>query len=65
MLHCTIKYHVQVGKEKVGEDEEVGLVNQIEAYFPSPGCTLSVSNMATHSKYAVTEDNENVAPISS
>ena len=39
-------------------------MNQIDAYLPSPGCTVSVSNVATHSKYAITEDKENVAPIS-
>ena len=65
MLNCAIIYHVQVGKQKVGEDEDVGLVNQIDAYFQSPGCTVSASNVATHSKYAITEDKENVAPISS
>ena len=38
---------------------------KIDAYFPSPGCTLSVPNVATPCKDPITEDKENVGPISS
>ena len=65
MLHSTIIYHVQIGKQKLGEDKEVELVSQIDASFPSPGCSASVFNMVPHSKYAITEGKENIAPISS
>ena len=65
MLHSTIIYHIQFGKQKLGEDEEVELVNQIDASFPSPGCPASVSNVAPHCKYALTEGKDNVAPVSS
>ena len=40
-------------------------MNQIDAHVPSPGCTVSVSNVATHSKDAIAKDKGNVAPISS
>ena len=35
------------------------------AYIPSPGYNVSVSNMDTYFKDAITEDKENIAPISS
>ena len=65
MLHSAVTYHVQFGKQKLGEDGEVELVNQIDASFPSPGCPVSVSNVTPNSKYAITEGKENIAPISS
>ena len=65
MLHSAIIYHVQFGKQKLGEDEEIELVNQIDASFPSPGWTASVTNVAPHSKCTLTEGKENITPISS
>ena len=51
MLHSIFIYHVLFGEQKVGKDEEVELMYQIDAPFQLPGCTASVSNMAPHSKY--------------
>ena len=62
MLCSPIIYYVKCGKQKLEENEGGGLVNQIHASFKSPGCTVSVSNMAPH---AITDGTRNVAPISS